>query len=488
MATKSSPLLFAVQADDSFLRVDTTGWPQATLVDESSYIIRVDNEEMRVVATWPTGLRVLRGVAGTTKAWHASGSAVRYRSADGTLDSLVARIRRGIRQDIASAYTLSAVTPTVTLGPQGTPGSQIAGSVVTRPLQADNTDSGKPYRYLGGLDLAFGTSGVDVNQIRPRVTGGSGSIVLPPYSVRFGFSGDTKFEIRTKAVNNSSFRVRIDDRWVTESETAVGGTAGQIYGIQIGGLDAGPHIYQLDLRGIFWFGGIYCIPGATLWKPAGLPVKAVLISDSTGAGATGLGSGGAYDIATWWVRFCDLLGVEGYNVSVGGTGMIASPGQTFGERFTTDVTNQNPDLIVISGSRNDNGSSISAITAAATALYQKAKDENPQALILAMGPEFSTSSPAASYINCNTATRAAALAVGIPFIDMYTGDTVMGDGSILTNDGGQWITGTGFLGSTNGTGNADIYIGADDVHPTFAGHQYWARRAYTAVKAIIDSL
>lgn len=392
---------------------------------------------------------------------------------------------RSQRTDLGSVLAPATVTPSYTLGPAGTPGSQIASSaLVSRPLAADNSDTGVPYTYLGGYNLAFGASGVDVNQVRP--TQFAGSIVLGPYSVRFGFAGDTKFEIRLKAITNLSFRLRIDDRLVTESEQVVGGTAGTIYGLLVSGLDPGHHVYQFDFPGIMWFGGIYAVPTTGVWRGARPTVKAVLLSDSTGAGANGNGPGGAFGSAVWWQRFCHLHGWEGFNASQGGTGMIASS-FPYLSRVASDVTAKTPDVIIVSGSRNDNGSGLSAVQAAATTLYQTSVDANPQALVIAIGPWFSTSSPAQGYIDANSGTRAAALAVGIPFIDMWTGDVVMGNGSIVAT-GSKWITGTGFSGSTNGSGNADVYIGSDDVHPTLSGHSYFAQRAYVATRTVINNL
>jgi phospholipase/lecithinase/hemolysin len=47
-----------------------------------------------------------------------------------------------------------------------------------------------------------------------------------------------------------------------------------------------------------------------------------------------------------------------------------------------------------------------------------------------------------------------------------------------------WITGTGRVGATTGTGNADTYIGSDATHPTDAGHAYLARRVVAALEEL----
>ena len=51
--------------------------------------------------------------------------------------------------------------------------------------------------------------------------------------------------------------------------------------------------------------------------------------------------------------------------------------------------------------------------------------------------------------------------------------------------GGSWITGTGKVGATAGDGNGDLLIANDGVHPSPAGHDYYARRIG---QTILDTL
>jgi GDSL-like Lipase/Acylhydrolase family len=400
---------------------------------------------------------------------------------------------RSLWRDVAAAYRAPAVTPVFTLGAANA-APAITGSLV-RPLTAQNTDDGLPYTYVGGYDLAFGTAGLDVNQIRPRLLTGS-AVAFAPYSVRFGFAGATEFEIRTKIVGGIAYRLRIDDQWVTEGHVDLTGTNGSVYYLRVTGLDDGPHVYQLDVTGNFWFGGIHAANIASLWKVPDPAVRAVLLSDSLGGGA----SPGSWGISTWWERCCDLLGWGRWNASIGGTGMtIPGAAIAFGGRVAADVntlrqfaagSSHKPDVIVVDGSRNDGATAapvMANVQAAAEAVYAAVQEANPDALIITGGAWQSTGSPLQAHQDANTGLRQAALAQGLPFVDYTTGQVLDAAGSVLVN-GSKWITGTGRSSAKNGTGNADLYTMADGVHLEQDGQQYRALRNAEAFKAIINDL
>src|SRR6185503_16610494 len=347
------------------------------------------------------------------------------------------------------------IIPTVTLSTGaagGPPPSQISGAVLTLPLDANNLADGTPFLYLGAsqYSLAYGASGFDVTNIRPRVL--TGSAVTPPWSVRFGISGVSQFEFITKQISgNPSYRLRIDGQWVTEGGVYLNQTLGFIFGALVSGLDTGAHTIQIDFANGMWFGGIYTAPQAEIWKPANPHASAVLLSDSTGGGANAGSSQGTTGVDVWWQRVCDLLGwADSYNASVGGTGMI-EVGQSlpFIQRVAADVTGVGADVIVISGSRNDHVDDPNAVATAAATLYSTVKAQNPNALIIAIGPWIGVSTTS-DFISINTVVRTAALAAGIPFVDMWTGLVYDASGNIIIK-GESWVTGTGWVTSPVGT-------------------------------------
>jgi lysophospholipase L1-like esterase len=46
-----------------------------------------------------------------------------------------------------------------------------------------------------------------------------------------------------------------------------------------------------------------------------------------------------------------------------------------------------------------------------------------------------------------------------------------------------WITGTGKVGSTTGSGNADLFTTSDSIHPTQAGHDFLGYNVASAISA-----
>jgi hypothetical protein len=66
---------------------------------------------------------------------------------------------------------------------------------------------------------------------------------------------------------------------------------------------------------------------------------------------------------------------------------------------------------------------------------------------------------------------------------MLTGITYDKNGTIVTNDGSSWITGTGRVGATTTTGNSSVMTSSDNTHPTQIGHDYLAEKiAYEIIK------
>ena len=124
---------------------------------------------------------------------------------------------------------------------------------------------------------------------------------------------------------------------------------------------------------------------------------------------------------------------------------------------------------------NDQMDAQSDIATAAAQLYAKVKADAPGTRAYVVGPWSQSGSPDNSLKNTDETLRVAALNAGLPFFSPITGKVYAGDGTLLASTR-PWITGTGDISSPKGDGNADIYVGADGVHPTDAGHAYIAKR------------
>ncbi|MFJ7586797.1 hypothetical protein ACIQZO_05245 [Streptomyces sp. NPDC097617] len=88
-----------------------------------------------------------------------------------------------------------------------------------------------------------------------------------------------------------------------------------------------------------------------------------------------------------------------------------------------------------------------------------------------------------SLTNTDATLRAAAAAAGLVFVSPITGSVYSSAGTLVATHG-PWITGTGRVGATTGTGNADTCIGTDATHPTDAGHTYLASRVVAAIQEL----
>jgi lysophospholipase L1-like esterase len=203
------------------------------------------------------------------------------------------------------------------------------------------------------------------------------------------------------------------------------------------------------------YGGIAVQPTDSL-NATGKPSYSVaLIGDSYTNG-----TGANNQLTSFPVTVGNMLNVEMYQCGIGGTGY--AQGTTFGDSSRIQpLSTIKPNEIWFFGSINDGSYSSSQVVAAAQAAWAAAKAASPTSVIRVYGVQANSGSMSAGNTANNTALKAAALAAGFSFFDPI-------------NEG--WITGTGHVGALTGSGNADIMIGSDGIHPTQAGHDYYARR------------
>lgn len=157
--------------------------------------------------------------------------------------------------------------------------------------------------------------------------------------------------------------------------------------------------------------------------------------------------------------------VWSHSTSYSGTGLVHANDPNvgnYGARMQYDVTPYSPDLVIIQGSVNDTDSA-GLVGPALTSYVTTLKAAVPNVSVVVTGP-LTMASPTAVVTTINTEMKAAAAALGVPFVDPYdpvvfTGDTVAGDTT------------------PNGSGNADFFRnGSDKTHPTDAGAYALARR------------
>jgi len=247
-------------------------------------------------------------------------------------------------------------------------------------------------------------------------------------------------------------------------------------------------------------------PGDTLepWDRSG-EASVAAMADSYGGGAGPDWRGGAYweAAARLGIPHLDLdcAGGTGYAIN-NGNADSRNPGNTFIARLP-GVVDTHPDLFITAGGINDNNAfatppifptaeaALASFNAAVTDYYRELRRSLPNAVLASIGPwspnaAFSThvmARPKADTI------KAALQSVGGPwiFVDNLDGSWVNSAGASAAPTG-PWQTGTGTSAAPNGTGNGDLYLSADGVHPNPAGFGYLGSRIASDLRAALMAM
>jgi lysophospholipase L1-like esterase len=227
-----------------------------------------------------------------------------------------------------------------------------------------------------------------------------------------------------------------------------------------------------------------------------------VMADSYGGGAGPDWRGGAYfeAAARLGIPHLDLdsAGGTGYAINTGNADSL-DPGNVFRARLPGIVDAQ-PDLFLTAGGINDNNAfampptfptgadALASFNAAVGDYHVELRRRLPQAVLASIGPW----SPNASFPTHGMARskadtiKAALQAVGGPwvFIDNLDGSWVNSAGASGLPTG-PWQTGTGTSAAPNGTGNGDLYLSQDGVHPNPAGFGYLGMRIANDLRAAL---
>lgn len=230
------------------------------------------------------------------------------------------------------------------------------------------------------------------------------------------------------------------------------------------------------------FGGIWVPKNSQLWKPQSYKQRVMIIGDSISGGSNqNTGS----SLGTWFARIAEMLNWDDpWNQAIGGTGYVNDNGTAGSEipaRIQNDLIKYNPNRVIFFAGYNDNAASIEALTNAIRSSFNAVKSSLPTAKVLVVGCWSPNNPAAASHITVDNTIRDMANEFNFIFTSPITGETYKAGKLLL--DEPAWITGTGNTGVPTGTGNADRYIGTDDVHPNNDGHKYICDRLYRIILA-----
>ncbi len=236
------------------------------------------------------------------------------------------------------------------------------------------------------------------------------------------------------------------------------------------------------------------------WDRSAEPSVAVM-ADSYGGGAGPHWLGGPF-----W-EAAALLGIPHLDLdTAGGTGYSrnganedsANAGNTFYARLPS-VVDANSDLFITAGGINDNnafalwpfataGDALASFNAGVADYYRELRRSLPDAVLASVGPWAPNAAhPTFMMARSKAETIKAALqSVGghWVFIDNLDGSWVNSAGASAPPSG-PWQTGTGTSAAPNGTGNGDLYMSHDGVHPNQAGLGYLGSRIATDLRAAL---
>lgn len=303
----------------------------------------------------------------------------------------------------------------------------------------------------------------------------NGTWTVTPYAVEFDHWGtDFCLIYRKNSAAPESFWLFVDDRPSTAVPfpvSGVVGSAGSLYYLKVSFATVAFRRIRIFCA-LADFGGILTHVEDSV-SPSRTPLPRLgWIGDSWGEGTSQLSNGmlPIPQLVALMIGCAPVL-----NASQGGTGWVSSGGDfkaPFGDLSRIGpMLAAAPDILVLQGSINDTGSNAAVISRSVTTTIDRLTVALPTTRIFAVGVQMlAGSTPTPSLENNEaffTGVAAARAAANITCIDPIA-------------EG--WISGSGNAGTPAGNGNADRYIGADGVHPTDAGAEYWASRiaAYVA--------
>ncbi len=332
--------------------------------------------------------------------------------------------------------------PSVSIGNAGA-ASSIAGAITLLPDSSSFTRLRHAgYKVSGGIYLPTGAAQTQL-----------------PAALEFMFDSD-QFEIFCRD-DTATIRIMVDGLYVSYTPISLT-TSGQNRHIHV---DFGSSVIRhiriesslLALR------SIKVPPTATVWTSSHrASPRVIMLGDSYLGGIDGIGLSLGHYLG--WSNV--------WEDGVGGTGYLKQNGsyEPLSARLDTDLFPHSPDIVIIALGLNDaNYFAPSEIQAAAQSVYESILSTLPDTKLAVVGPWWPSGTPTAAILAARDAIKTAATGRAHLFIDPIVSTTA------APNTLG-WITGTGKIGATTGSGNADLYINNDGTHPSGPGRRYLAGR------------
>ncbi|WP_407122754.1 SGNH/GDSL hydrolase family protein [Bradyrhizobium sp. STM 3561] len=374
------------------------------------------------------------------------------------LKRAIAKARISNPVDAAVAGTLPTITTAfdATLATFFQPQDSVAGTVPA-------------FNLLGGNALDFGLVATGVHGYQVSATQSNTGAVSNQLVLEFD-SDAPKIMVRGA---QGTWRVEVNGQFLskTGNATAAGGGEQQLV-LDWSGVRS-LRSYRFHPVSGGWFSRVGVDALSRVSRPRKERVRAVFAGDSYTSG-----TGATYGDSDWASIAAYLLGIDDpWHSALTGTGFL-NPGTTWTARsHVSDITGASPDLVVIAYGTNDTG--LSGIQAEVLLYLQTIRASLANVPIVVLGPWPKATGPSAAILTVESAVSAAVTQFNDPLCAFVpvSADTV-----------GSWVFGTGFVGATNGSGNSDVYIDTDGIHPSNAGHEFLGRRAAAGIATALMAM
>ncbi|MGY3278109.1 SGNH/GDSL hydrolase family protein [Bradyrhizobium sp. S3.7.6] len=233
--------------------------------------------------------------------------------------------------------------------------------------------------------------------------------------------------------------------------------------------------YRVEFENFLFFAGVDVAGTIQKWDPGGPTVLVTGDSHTDGTGASSKLLGMAQ-------RLKEALGVD--NVLAqgqGGTGYLTTSiagTETMRARIPNEITPRNPDLLIDLGGYNDQTPTPAALQAEVTAYYAGLTAALPNVPVIKVLPPRRGISTGAGFTPSQA--RADAIKAAVQADSRY-GKLVF----LVDSWAADWEHGTGRVGATTGDGNADTWVGTDNVHRTDVGHSGWQTLMGPAIRTAL---
>lgn len=403
----------------------------------------------------------------------------------------------------------------------------ITSPVNTAPFSESITSIGVvPYKHGGGSYLSD--------------TAGRGATYMNAFGLEFELTGDVVYLKLNSIVDTDAkvfLHVFVDGMPLSANPVSTGLTLVQYtaFYLQLQFSSVATRRITIMSR---WASVYYIATPATasIMPSTAKRLKVAIVGASFSAYTTA-GSAGAvnafHNLQAWPWEFSRRLGVEILQSAIGGSGYTTATTPTdthpYTEQLRIDrVSSWSPDLIIIEGSGNDDGTDAATITAAATSVYSAFNTALPGVPIIVIGAMPRGNNTSAINDTNRAINIAAVKAATLPtvspnvigFIDpvgtvdplnAYAVSTAYVTGARVKFKGAvyealssftsssftpayldttkwkllTWFTGTGKYGSTTGDGTRDILTDADGTHPTPLGQRVLAANITREVRKLL---